>query len=163
MKALRYLFFVLLFAGFGTTATAQLAVGGGLAYNLEAEELGINVRAMYDIDGTWRGQAGYIFYLAGDGVNLSEINLNANYVFSDNGSVKFYGLAGLNFFTVGFDDINVGGIVFGGGNATETGLNLGAGANFVLSDNISLFGELKYIISDFDGLGLLAGALYHFN
>ena len=157
MKALRYSLFLLLFAGFGLTAQAQLSVGGGLAFNLEAEELGINVRGMYDINGTWRGQAGYTFYLTGEGADFSEINLNANYVFSDNGDgTKFYALAGLNFFTVSFD-------LFGlDGSATETGFNLGAGANIGLSDNLSLFGEAKYILSDFDGLGLFAGVWYHF-
>lgn len=161
MKAIRYSLFILLFAGFGLTASAQLSLGGGLAYNIEAEELGINIRGVYDINETWRGQAGFVYYLAGEGVNFSEINLNANYVFSDNGAgTKIYGLAGLNFFRVGFDDINVGGIIIEGASATETGFNVGAGINLGLSDQLSIYGEAKYILSDFDGLGLVAGVLY---
>ncbi|PHI19123.1 hypothetical protein CEQ90_14520 [Lewinellaceae bacterium SD302] len=162
MKALRYSLFLLLFAGFGLTASAQLSLGGGLGYNLEAEELGINVRGVYGFNETWRGQAGFTYYLAGEGINFSEFNLNANYVFSDNGDgTLIYALAGINFFRVGFDDINVGGIVIDGASSTETGLNIGAGINLGLSDNISVFGEAKYVISDFDGLGLFAGILYN--
>lgn len=162
MKLLRYSLFVLLFAGFGLTASAQLSLGGGLAYNLEAEELGINVRGVYGFTETWRGQAGFIFYLADENVNYSEINLNANYVLSgDPGGTLLYALAGLNFTRFGFDGGSFGGINFPSSSATETGLNLGAGINLGLADNISLFGEAKYIISDFDGLGLIAGILYN--
>lgn len=163
MKVLRYSLFLLLFAGFGLTASAQLSIGGGVAYNFDAERVGINVRGVYSITDAWRGQAGFVYYFAPENVNLSEINLNANYVFADNGSgTKFYGLAGLNFFRVSTKAINTGVITIGKVSATKTGFNVGAGANLGLSDNISLYGEAKYIISDFDGLGVVAGLLYHF-
>lgn len=156
MRIFRYSLFLLLFASFGTTASAQLLVGGGVGYSLEAEEIGINVRGVYGFNDAWRGQAGFTYYLVGEALNLSELNLNANYVFSgEPGGTLFYGLAGLNFFRAAID---LGSL--GKASSTETGLNLGGGANFAISDRTAIYGEVKYIIGDADGLVLKAGVLF---
>ncbi|MTB53102.1 outer membrane beta-barrel protein [Lewinella sp. W8] len=156
MYTLRNLFFLLLFAGFSSTAAAQLSVGGGIAYGFEAEEIGINVRGVYAFNETIAAQAGFIYYLVEDGLTLNEINLNGNYVFVDSGAgTKVYALAGLNFTTVGVD---LG--QFGSASTTETGLNVGAGAKFGLGGSASLFGEVRYVISDFDGLVAGVGVLF---
>lgn len=158
MKALRYSLFLLLFAGFGLTASAQLSLGGGVSYNLDAEEVGINVRGVYGFTETLRGQAGFTYYLVGDGLTLTEFNLNGNYVFSgEPGGTMFYGLAGLNFFSASVDLGQFGGKV----SATETGLNLGGGVNLGLSDSVMFYGEAKYVLSDASGLVLTAGVLFN--
>jgi hypothetical protein len=40
-------------------------------------------------------------------------------------------------------------------------LNLGGGARYALTPVISLFGEVKYILSNFDQLVISVGGLYH--
>lgn len=156
MYTLRNLFFLLIFAGFSSTAAAQLSLGGGVAYGFEAEEIGLNVRGVYAFNETIAAQAGFIYYLVEDGLTLNEINLNGNYVFVDTGTgTKVYALAGLNFTTVGID---LG--QFGSASSTETGINAGAGAKFGLGGAASIFAEAKYVIGDFDGLVATVGVLF---
>jgi hypothetical protein len=156
MHTLRNLFFLLLFAGFSSSAAAQLSVGGGLVYNFEAEEEGINIRAVYAFNETVRAQAGFIYYFLPSGVGINEINLNGNFVFVDNGvGTKFYALGGVNFTTLSLD------LGFISDSETETGINLGAGGNFGLGGPISLFGEAKYLLIDeIGGITVTVGALF---
>lgn len=163
MKMLRYILFLVCFTGFGLTASAQLSIGGGLAFNFNSSYLGINARGVYSFSDEWRGQAGFTYFFAQKNISAYSFNFNGNYVFADNGNgTKFYGLAGLNLVhasakTVGFFG-NVGRV-----GQTSAGLNLGLGNNLQLGDNLSFFGELKYIISRYDGFDARAGVLYNFD
>lgn len=60
-----------------------------------------------------------------------------------------YGLAGLNITTVS--------PAFTDDSETEAGINVGIGTEYYL-DFLSIYGELKYVLSDFDQLVLGAGA-----
>lgn len=165
MRLLRYTLFTLLLIGCGTTAKAQFFAGGGLDYfTSDGFGLGIQLRAGYQINETWRGQAGYTFITGVEAGSASSFDLNANYIFLDNEeNLKVYGLAGLNVTTFSFDGFDAGfGISTPGFSASDTGLNLGGGANLGLSDQLMLYGEVKYILSDFDGLVLSVGAMYSF-
>ena len=65
-----------------------------------------------------------------------------------------YGIGGLNITTlelIGADD-----------SETELGVNLGIGGEYHL-ENLSLFGELKYVASDFDQVVLGAGVRFPIN
>ncbi len=150
------LFFLLLLAG--TSAPAQISVGAGLAYGFDVKELGIQARGIYQINDQWRGGADFIFYLDGESeVTLTEFNANGHYFFLTDEPFKAYALAGLNFITSRVDFVGIG-----SGSNTETGLNLGAGGEFGITERISGMAELKYTISDASQLLLAVGALYHF-
>jgi len=47
-------------------------------------------------------------------------------------------------------------------SSTKVGLNIGGGARYAIAPNISLYSEIKYILSRFDQLVISAGGLYHF-
>jgi len=64
-----------------------------------------------------------------------------------------YGIGGINF---SFIEIEGKGAFSSSADDTEVGLNLGNGAEFDVSFG-KVYGELKYIISDFDQLVLDAG------
>lgn len=139
-------------------ANAQLSVGAGLAYGLDIEELGLQVRGVYDINETWRGEADFIYYfIDGDGLSAWELNLNGNYVFNRTETLTLYALAGINIFGI---TVDLG--PFGDETATETGLNIGAGAQYAVSSALDIFGELKYSLSDADQLLIAAGILFSF-
>ncbi|MCB9081659.1 MAG: outer membrane beta-barrel protein [Lewinellaceae bacterium] len=142
-----------------TTSFAQLSVGAGLAYGTGVEELGIQVRGIYGFNDTWRGGADFIYYLDGaEGVSFWEFNVNGHYIFADSGQLKTYAFAGLNFTHV---TVDLG--QFGSAGNTDTGVNLGAGAQLKLSDKISGLGEVKYVLGGGDQLVLSAGVLVNLN
>lgn len=147
----------LLFLFFAQRATAQFSAGAGLAYGAELEDLGIQVKGLYQINDDWRGAADLIFYFDGEeDINVTEINLNGNYLFGDLESVAPYALAGLNIFRVGtsFDGASF--------SVSEVGLNVGGGVNFPISETLIGSAELKYVIGDADQLVIGAGVIYSF-
>ncbi|MEM6878935.1 MAG: hypothetical protein AAF544_10275 [Bacteroidota bacterium] len=157
MKALRYAFILLCLSFMANTASAQLMLGGGVAYGTDVEEIAIQVRGVYSFNETWRGQADVTYYLDGvEDVSFYEINLNGNYVFSDTGTALFYALAGLS---IGVANVDLG--PFGSASGSDTGINLGAGGNFALGGGgTMLFGEAKYTLGGFEQLVLAAGVLF---
>lgn len=140
---------------FSTDVKAQLSLGGGIAYGLDIEEIGIQVKGIYAFDDTWRANADFIFYLDGiEDASVWELNLNGNYVFSSTDDFLVYALAGLNI--AGLSVTFLGETV----SATETGLNIGAGGQLFVSDNVSILGELKYAIGNADQLVIAAGVQF---
>lgn len=139
------------------TVNAQFSAGGGLAFGLESEDLGLQLRGLYQINEKIRGDVNLTFYFDGvEDVNVTEINLNGHYLIHDGDSFSVYGLGGLNIFRVGvsFDGFS--------SSSSEIGLNLGGGITFPFSDTLSGIGEIKYAISDADQLVIGAGVLYNF-
>ncbi|MFN1833777.1 outer membrane beta-barrel protein [Balneola sp. MJW-20] len=151
------------------TADAQIEVGAGLVLGTGAydgagdvnNDIGLKVDGRYDINEQIAVGADFTFFFPKDesGVKfkLSALNLNGFYDFLNEEEFNLYGLAGLNiaFWEIEFPD--VGGF-FGGGSIsdTEIGLNIGAGAEYVMNFG-NLFGEVKYVISDLDQLVIAAG------
>lgn len=141
---------------------AQVNAGGGLAYGTEVEGLGLHLNGFYDIPNHEEIRAGaeftYYFPESFDGgsVRYSEFNINGHYRFFENDDIAAYGLGGLNYmtYTVSYDENFLG---FSGGSTSKVGLNIGAGAEYGVNFG-SLFGELKFVISDFDQLVISFGA-----
>jgi len=73
-----------------------------------------------------------------------------HYALFSQANAKVYSLTGLNYIS---QEISGGGSSI---SASETGLNLGGGAEFGLGF-ATLYTELKYAISDWDQLDLSAG------
>lgn len=140
-------------------ASAEGRVGGGLAYGTEIEEFGLQLNGYYDLASTLAGlRVGgeFTYFFASDPTTFWTLNANGHYVFYDADALGIYGLAGLNLSRVTVD------IGFGSASSTEIGLNLGAGAEYAVAERVSLFGELKYVVSDFDQAVIVAGARYAF-
>lgn len=102
-----------------------------------------------------------IFYFPDDrgnnvDVNFLEINGNVNYYFFDEDIFEIYGLAGLNFTRVHWDDNN--------GNDdsdVEMGLNLGAGLNFDIGKKFVPFAELRITVGEYDQFVLATGLKFN--
>ena len=163
MKTFFPVCFLLLGLIFSTTASAQLAAGGGLAFGTGTDDLGLQIRGTYEITEAIVGEADIIIYF--DGVpdaSITEINLNGQYRLGEvmnTGDFDLYGLAGLNFYRFNFSSSVLPGF---GGSFTEVGFNLGAGANFDISDLIGAYAEVKYALSAADQLVIAGGVLYRF-
>jgi len=161
------LFVAFISLAFSNIATAQISVGGGLAFGTEVEELGIQAGGVYTINEDFRAGADFIYYLTGDdsdfGANFTwwEFNANGHYLFLSEEDMIVYALGGLNFASFSYD-FNFEG--FGGGSVSETeiGLNVGAGIEYGLGF-ADLYGELKYALSSADQLVLSAGLRFPIN
>jgi len=150
--------FTLLLAGvISFSASAQTRVGGLLAFGSEIESLGIGGVAEFMIKENMGISPSIVFFFGNDNYSMWELNGNFNYYFATEGSAQIYGLAGLNFASVSYDDDDF----YDGGSDTEVGLNLGIGSNFVTKkDNLLPFVEVKYVVSDFDQLCIFAGVKF---
>lgn len=142
----------ILVAAFSFNSNAQTAVGGGITFLIPDgdSEIGINARGSFGLNENMEIAPGINYYLV-DGITLMGFNADFHYLFGDEGSFRFYPLGGLNFMRASAN----------GFSNSEFQFNVGAGGKYPLNDNMSLFGEGKYIIGDLDGIAITAGILFN--
>ncbi len=86
-------------------------------------------------------------------------DINGHYVFNSLDRFEFYGLAGLNItllknkWKYDFDDSS------DASTETALGLNIGGGTYMKMTEQLDLFGEVKYIVSKRDQFLVTVGAL----
>ena len=149
------LIFGMVFLGLSSTTNAQIKLGGGLAFGSQDNiGIGIDVKAVFGITETITVSPSYNLFFPGEGADFWTINGDVRYNLVNDESLLVYPLAGLNISRVGFSGFGIS------GGTSEIGLNLGGGAEFGFSEKLSAFGEIKYIISDFDQLVIAAGILF---
>lgn len=153
MRLLRYTLALAMLAFFSFTAQAQLQYGGGAALVGNFDLFGIQAKGQYAFNETWRAAADFTYLFPEFGSSW-EFNPNVHYIFSDNGAgQQFYALAGIGIWNVSVD---LGGL--GSVGATDTGINVGAGANIPLG-GLTGYGEIKYGIGGSE-LGIAFGILF---
>ena len=136
-----------------------ISAGGGLVYGTEIEELGIQLNGYYDLGDVvenLRVGADFTYWFVDDPASVWTFNINGHYIFLRPDAALVYGLAGLNIYhysveAFGFET-----------SVTEPGLNLGIGGEYSVAEQLGLYAELKYVISDADQAVLGAGARYRF-
>ncbi len=157
MKKLQLILAALLFVTISANAQEKGAfraqVGGliGTATAIQDDGdfgigLGINLGAEYFVSDAVSIAPGYdLFFESSVDVggtelssNFSSINVDGRYYFGSS-DVEIYGLVG-----VSFASSTTTVPLFGEVSANDTGLNIGAGVNFPMSDNVFLNGQVKY-------------------
>ncbi len=125
--------------------------GWGAGINILDGDFGLQARKDFWLGGDISqitGQASVIF------ANKTRFALDIDYHFvikssnSDGtaGTSRFYPLVGLDFQFHG--------------DGSNFGLNLGGGANFMMTDKMAAFAELKYVFSDWSGFGIGVGVYF---
>jgi len=143
-------------------------IGGQLIYGTNINTIGIGAIAEFPIADRMVISPSFSFYFPKNSgsvkTNAFELNGNLNYTFIDENDIVFYGIGGLNFtnYSVKFDLTGIPGGADYSASSGNIGLNLGAGANFDIGKNFLPFGEIKYIIGNFDRLVLAAGIKFDF-
>jgi len=146
-------------------AQRETSVGGQLVYGTELKAAGLGIIAEFNLGDKITLSPSFSFYFPKSETFFKqsawELNGNINYYFIEEDGLGFYGLGGLNYTSISVKS-DLSGLGFGEVKTTDgrVGLNLGAGANFDIGKKILPFGELKYIISDFDRLVIAAGIKY---
>ena len=138
----------------------KFLAGLGFSFTTGPDAIGLHLRGDVDITEQWGGGVNFMTYFKSD-INYWELNFDGHYFFPINEEFTAYPLAGLNISHYGIPGLpgNIFGVSTGG---TKIGLNIGGGARYMVASQISIIGEIKYIISSFDALVITAGGVYHF-
>ncbi|HYW34658.1 MAG TPA: hypothetical protein VE868_04550 [Balneolaceae bacterium] len=132
-----------------TNASAQqlhsTELGAGIVFGNEPQTVGLHVDGTYyftqnvaitpDIDIYFPHNSYYDSFFA--------VDLNGHYIFDQSTQYQLYGLAGLN--------ISSGKHAPSRRNESKLGLNIGVGGAYQLQ-KVSVFGEVKYVISNLNEL-----------
>ncbi|MEX0929155.1 MAG: outer membrane beta-barrel protein [Balneolales bacterium] len=151
-----------------------LKAGGGLVYGTEIENAGLQLNGYYRLPANEQifvgGDLTYFFpdsesFPGGSSSQrLLAININGQYHFYQENEIGAYGMGGLNYamlrFSSEFDDI--GDEFDVSETESEIGLNIGAGVEYELDFGL-IYGEIKFVISDFDQLVIGAGVRLPFD
>ncbi len=164
---MKKLFLVAAFAMVSAFASAQFAVGVHTLYGTDVSNLGIGVRARYDINEQFRLDGNFNYYFKKNNVEFWDINANLHYLFNITDRFDVYPLGGLgvvsakssyeykNPVTNRWETIS--------NSDTKLGFNLGGGVDFALTDDLYLNGEVKYqIVSGYNQAVMSAGIVYKF-
>jgi opacity protein-like surface antigen len=157
----RIIFFLIVFFSF-TTVNAQFSLGGGLGYATEIDNLNIHVDGNYAFNEQWEVAGTFTYFLTGENdfgldLNWYGFDVNAHFNFANYSGGKIYGLAGLNVIMVSWDAPDG---FTGDSSTSDTGINLGIGTRYSLSDSMSLFGEAKYTFAGAEFFNLGVGILF---
>lgn len=162
---------IILMVGVGA-AMAQKdvkAVGLNLNYGSEISNLGFGAKFQYGITDAIRIEPSFNYYLEKESKGLWDASVNVHYLFDVAEQIKFYPLAGLGYANSknegwsvdldGDDDAEMS-------ESYESGefiVNLGVGAEYLLTEKLAIGAELKYqIINNFNQVVFGIGATYRF-
>lgn len=138
----------------------EQTVGVNLGYGTEISNFGIGAKYQHGITNAIRAEVSFDYFLKKDFVSMWDINLNAHYLFPVADKFKVYPLAGLTYtnWKLSFDDED-----FGSSSTGKFGVNLGAGAQYPVTDKLNINFEIKYqLISDFNQAVFSVGVNYRF-
>ncbi len=149
-----------LFCGSKVAHSQDFGITFGAGYGSEIESIGIQAGALYSFTESIRAAVDFVYFLPKDngGVDLTwtEINANAHYLIVNDESMKFYGLAGLNYAMLTAEFMGFS------SSASEVGLNIGAGFEYMLGPTMSIYAETKYVLGDADQFGGFGGIRFYF-
>jgi hypothetical protein len=143
MKTVSMIFFTVIVLSLATTASADTS-GWGLGIGSFDGDFGIQGRKDIRLGGDVShitAQGSVVF------ANKTTFALDADYHFViESGKGRFYPLAGLQF-AFNSDD-------------SEFGVNAGGGLNFMLTDKMAAFGEVKYVFFGWEGWFITGGVYF---
>jgi hypothetical protein len=140
---------ILLIIGSGSLF-GQLNFGAGAQLTLDnGAALGVQGKALYEIDETWRGAGSFTFYLA-DVLDFA-IDLDAQYkLIKVSDKFDLAPLAGLNIASGSAGNVDF----------TDLGINLGAFLDFVPNDSYHIYIEPKIVLGGLESLVISGGILF---
>ena len=147
------------------SASAQAgdkALGAQLVFGSETNSIGLGVKGQYYFTDKLRGEASVDYFFKNKGVSMWDINANVHYLFNVANKVKVYPLAGLGYTNWSYK-YEFEGLPVVEGTDGRLAVNLGGGAEYELTKDLSVNAELKYqIISNYNQLVLGVGVAYKF-
>ncbi len=163
---MKKLFLLVCAAVMSLSASAQAgdkAVGAQLVFGSETNSIGVGVKGQYYFTDQIRGEASFDYFLKNKGISMWDINANVHYLFDVANKVKVYPLAGLGYTNWSYKYEYPGHSVIEGSDG-RLAINLGGGAEYELTKDLSVNAELKYQIvsNNYSQLVLGVGVAYKF-
>ena len=147
------------------SASAQAgdkALGAQLVFGSETNSIGLGVKGQYYFTDQLRGEASVDYFFKNKGVSMWDINANVHYLFDVADKFKVYPLAGLGYTNWSYK-LEYDNVTLAKGTDGRLAVNLGGGAEYELTKDLSVNAELKYqIISHYNQLVLGVGVAYKF-
>ena len=148
------------------SASAQAgdkAVGAQLVFGSETNSIGFGVKGQYYFTDQIRGEGSFDYFLKNKRISMWDINANVHYLFDVANKVKVYPLAGLGYTNWSYKYEYPGHSVIEGSDG-RLAINLGGGAEYELTKDLSVNAELKYQIvsNNYSQLVLGVGVAYKF-
>ena len=149
------------------SASAQAgdkALGAQLVFGSETNSIGFGVKGQYYFtDKLIRGEASFDYFLKNQGISMWDINANVHYLFDVADKFKVYPLAGLGYTNWSYK-YEYPGLPVVEGSDGRLAINLGGGAEYELTKDLSVNAELKYQIvsNNYSQLVLGVGVAYKF-
>ncbi len=147
-QLMKYIFPILVFILFVPISqlTAQLALGGGVAFTSNTNDVGIQLKSQFSFGEHWRAEASLDGYSTNNNRGFyGDFNLNVNFVFTDAGSIELHALLGG---TVFFGSISTLGFV-PPTSKLATGVNVGAGMQYEINDHLNGYLDGIFTFTDF--------------
>lgn len=140
-----------------------MVYGTGDSYS----NIGIGAKFQWNVINRLRLEPSFTYFFKKDFISMWDIDVNVHYQFPVGKVVTLYPLAGLSVMGVKVDiptvDLGEYGAIGGSVSDTEFGFNIGAGADFNLSERFALNVEAKYKIGgDWNRFMIGAGVAYKF-
>ena len=148
------------------SASAQAgdkAVGAQLLFGSKTNNIGLGVKGQYYFTDQIRGEASFDYFLKNQGVSMWDINANVHYLFDVADKFKVYPVAGLGYTNWSYK-YEYAGHTIAEGSDGRIAVNLGGGAEYELTKDLSVNAELKYQIvsNNYSQLVLGVGVAYKF-
>ena len=147
------------------SASAQAgdkALGAQLVFGSETNNIGLGVKGQYYFTDQLRGEASVDYFFKNKGVSMWDINANVHYLFDVADKFKVYPLAGLGYTNWSYK-LEYDNVTLSKGTDGRLAVNLGGGAEYELTKDLSVNAELKYqIINNYNQLVLGVGVAYKF-
>jgi hypothetical protein len=136
---------------FPASSLAQFSLGAGLCYGSGIKKPGVDLRLLNTFSPILRGAANFDYFFTESGHTFWTLDANAHYAFYQyRRQQRLYALFGLQY---AHESLDLG---FTSASNSEIGLNLGIGGETRV-DFGSVFGEIKFVLGNYDQLVLTAG------
>ena len=147
------------------SASAQAgdkALGAQLLFGSKTNNIGLGVKGQYYFTDHIRGEASFDYFFKRKGLSMWDVNANVHYLFDVADKFKVYPLAGLGYTNWSYKYEYAGAPVIEGSDG-RLAINLGGGAEYELTKDLSVNAEAKYqIISNYNQLVLGVGVAFKF-
>lgn len=149
---------------FSHLATAQFDIGLGFTGATKIKQAGFQLKGNFLPKGPFRTSADLTFYAGSSNTQNNietnnkywAINANEHFLIRGNDQLNLYPFAGFNllFNKLVVDDRKT--------KNNSFGINLGVGGEYFIIANLVAFGEVTYVMSDTDRIGVSAGLAFKF-
>ena len=159
MKKFIFLAVLTIATALGASAEkGNISLGAQFAYASKNSMAGLGLQLQVEPVNRFRIAPEFMYYFKNDGVSAINANVNLHYVIPTSSTFAIYPLLGFTYANYKYD---AG--IFGDGNVSRCGANVGVGAEYCIQDRLYFYSEERFqIIEDFNQSVTVLGLKYTF-